>query len=145
MKALLRLLALTAAAALLPLPACAAEAPAATPTKNRIVIQVSDDDPRKWVLALSNVHNLQADLGKDGVDIEVVAYGPGIGMLKEDTSVANRVLDEIADGVHFVACGNTMAAQKLTADDMVKGIGYTKAGVVHIMQREQQGWSYLRP
>jgi intracellular sulfur oxidation DsrE/DsrF family protein len=142
MKALLRLLALTAAG-LLCLSAASAADPAAK--KNRIVIQVSDDDARKWNLALANAHNLQVDLGKAEVDIEIVAYGPGIGMLKDDTPVANRVLDEMADGVRFVACGNTMAAQKLSPDDMVKGIEYAKAGVVRIMQRQQQGWSYLRP
>jgi intracellular sulfur oxidation DsrE/DsrF family protein len=142
MKALLRLLALTAAG-LTCLSAASAADPAAM--KNRIVIQVSDDDARKWTLALSNVHNLQADLGKANVDIEVVAYGPGIGMLRDDTPVANRVLDEMADGVHFVACGNTMAAQKVSPDDMIQGVEYAKAGVVRIMQRQQQGWAYLRP
>ncbi|HEX8986897.1 MAG TPA: DsrE family protein [Rhodocyclaceae bacterium] len=143
MKTPLRLLAFLAATTASYVPAAHAEDAAAT--KSRVVIQVSDNDAGKWNLALSNAHNVQTDLGKQNVEIEIVAYGPGIGMLKEDTPVANRVLDEMADGVHFVACGNTMAAQKLTHDDMVKGIDYAKAGVVRLMQRQQQGWAYLRP
>jgi len=46
------------------------------------VIQVSDGDQSKWNLALNNARNIQTDLGVANVDIEIVAYGPGIGMLK---------------------------------------------------------------
>ena len=45
----------------------------------------------------------------------------------------------------LVACENTMKGQKLTQPDMLKGIGYVPAGVVEIMQKQQQGWAYLRP
>jgi len=38
-----------------------------------------------------------------------------------------------------------MQAQKLAKADMLGGIGYVEAGVVEIMERQQQGWSYLRP
>jgi hypothetical protein len=59
--------------------------------QNRVVMQVSDADPGKWNLALNNVRNLQADLGASNVEIEIVAYGPGIGMLKPDSVVGNRI------------------------------------------------------
>ena len=49
--------------------------------QNRVVMQVSDNDPGKWNLALNNARNLQTDLGAKNVEIEIVAYGPGIGML----------------------------------------------------------------
>ena len=44
-----------------------------------------------------------------------------------------------------VACENTMRAQKLTQGDMLGKISYVQAGVVEIMQRQQQGWAYIRP
>jgi uncharacterized protein len=47
--------------------------------RNRVVIQVSDADPGKWNLALNNAKNIQTDLGAPNVDVEIVAYGPGIG------------------------------------------------------------------
>ena len=53
----------------------------------RVVVQVSDADPARWNLALNNVKNLQDDLGAGNVEIEVVAYGPGIGMLKLDGAI----------------------------------------------------------
>jgi intracellular sulfur oxidation DsrE/DsrF family protein len=112
---------------------------------NKVVVQVSDADPSKWNLALNNVRNLQADLGAKNVDIEIVAYGPGIGMLKADSVVGNRIGETLGAGVKVVACENTMRGQKLTKPDMLEGIGYVGAGVVEIMQRQQQGWAYLRP
>ena len=113
--------------------------------KNRVVMQVSDADPGKWNLALNNARNLQADLGKNDVEIEIVAYGPGIGMLKADSVVGNRIGEALESGVKVTACENTMRGQKLAKADMLNGIGYVPAGVVEIMQRQQQGWAYLRP
>jgi intracellular sulfur oxidation DsrE/DsrF family protein len=124
------------------LPPAAAEVPAA---RNRIVVQVSDNDAAKWNLALNNARNLQADLGAANVEIEIVAYGPGIGMLKADSTVGNRIGEALGSGVKVAACENTMRGQKLAKDDMLSGISYVGAGVVEIMQRQQQGWAYLRP
>ena len=113
--------------------------------KNKLVIQVSDADPKKWGLALNNARNVQQDLGRDLVEIEIVAYGPGIGMLKIDSEVGTRVSEAIGDGVKLVACENTMANQKLTRDDLLPRIGYAKSGVVEIIQKQQQGYAYIRP
>ena len=137
-----------AAAALALLLAVAGTAAGETPapgTRNRIVMQVSDNDQAKWNLALNNARNLQTDLGADNVEIEIVAYGPGLGMLKAESVVGNRIEEALHSGVKLVACENTMRAQKVVKDDMLKGIGYVGAGVVEIMQRQQQGWAYLRP
>jgi intracellular sulfur oxidation DsrE/DsrF family protein len=122
----------------------AAEAPAAA-AKNRVVIQVSDNDQAKWNLALNNARNLQADLGAANVEIEIVVYGPGLAMLKAESVVGNRVEDALRSGVKVAACENTMRGQKVAKDDMLDGIAYVGAGVVEIMRRQQQGWAYLRP
>jgi intracellular sulfur oxidation DsrE/DsrF family protein len=106
---------------------------------------MSESDPAKWNLALNNARNIQSDLGAANVDIELVAYGPGIGMLKADSIVANRVDEALAAGVKVVACENTMQAQKIPKADMMSKIAYVPAGVVEIMQRQQQGWAYIRP
>ena len=136
-------LALVAGVATLAAPGVVAET-SATP-KNRVVMQVSDADPAKWNLALNNARNLQADLGAANVAIEIVAYGPGIGMLKADSVVGNRIGEALGHGVKVAACENTMRGQKLQKSDMLDGIGYVAAGVVEIMQKQQDGWAYLRP
>jgi len=122
-----------------------AQSPQPAGTKSKVVMQMSDGDAAKWNLALNNAKNLQTDLGAANVDIEIVAYGPGIGMLKADSVVGTRVDEALAAGVKVVACENTMRGQKLTKPDMLPGVGYVAAGVVEIMQRQQQGWAYIRP
>ena len=112
---------------------------------NKLVIQVSDGDPAKWNLALNNAKNVQTDLGAQNVAIEIVAYGPGLAMLKADSVAASRVTEAMGAGVKVVACVNTMRNQKVAKEDMLGGIGYVEAGVVEIMQKQQQGWAYLRP
>lgn len=118
---------------------------AAAGARNRVVMQVSDNDPGKWNLALNNAHNLQQALGAKNVEIEIVAYGPGIAMLKAESIVGNRVDDAVKAGVTLAACENTMHAQKLTKNDMLDRITYVPGGVVEIMKREQEGWAYIRP
>lgn len=113
--------------------------------KAKLVVQVSDANPATWNLALNNIKNVQKDLGKDNVDLELVAYGPGIGMLKAESEVANRIDEAVDSGVQVMACENTMRGQKLSKADMNAKIGYVKAGVVEILQRQQQGYAYLRP
>ncbi len=111
----------------------------------KVVLQVSDNDPAKWNLALNNANNIQHDLGKGNVDIEIVAYGPGLGMLKGDSKVSPRLAQALDNSIGLMACENTMRNTKTTKDQMYSGISYVGAGVVHIMKREREGWQYIRP
>jgi hypothetical protein len=117
----------------------------ASASKNRIVIQINEDDPKKWNAVLGNINNIQADLGRGRVSIAVVAIGYGLGMLTADSLVANRVQDAIATGVEFVACGNSLKAQQVDKADLVAGVTVSVSGYVELMRRQQQGWAYLRP
>ena len=126
--------------------AARAESASATGQKRqKIVIQVSDNDPAKWNLALNNAKNLQEDVGAANVDIEIVVYGPGIGMLKLESPAGSRVADAMTAHVKVTACENTMRGQKLTRDDMLTAISYVPAGVTEIMRKQSEGWAYLRP
>ncbi|OGI49079.1 MAG: hypothetical protein A2151_00040 [Candidatus Muproteobacteria bacterium RBG_16_65_34] len=113
--------------------------------KPGVVIQVSENSPAIWNLALNNAKNVQQELGKDNVNVEIVAYGPGIHMLKFDSEVGNRMKEATAGGVALVACGNTMKAQKLTTQDLYQDIKVVPAGVVEIMNRQREGWAYIKP
>ena len=119
--------------------------PTSGQNRQKLVIQMSDNDPSKWSLALNNAKNVQDDLGAANVDIEIVAYGPGINMLKLESPAGSRVADAMKAGVKVVACENTMRALKLAKDDMQPAISYAPAGVTEIMRLQQAGWSYIRP
>ncbi|MES2149368.1 MAG: DsrE family protein [Pseudomonadota bacterium] len=122
----------------------ASAASAAKPGGYRVVFQVSDADSKKWSLTLNNVRNAQEELGAANVTIEVVVYGPGIGMLKADSEVGARVHEALAAGVAVVACENTMRGQKLSPSDMLPRIGYVAAGIAELIKRQAEGYAYIR-
>ncbi len=123
--------------------AAQAAAPATAP-RNRALFQVTDNDPARWNMILNNMQNLREGVGGEPVEIELVAYGPGISMLKADSSVKQRLLDALGKGVKVNACQNTMTGMKLTPADMMGEIGYVPSGVVEVMRKQQQGWAYIR-
>ena len=110
-----------------------------------VVVQVSDDNVATWNQALNVVKNIQGEYGKDKVDVELVVFGNGVGLLKFDSQLSNRIDDTMAGGAKVVMCQNTMKGRKLTEADMHAGIGYVKAGVIEIIEKQKQGWTILRP
>ncbi len=113
--------------------------------KEKVIIQVSDAEPAKWNLALNVAKNVQQEFGADKVDVEIVVFGPAMPMLKLDSTVAGRIEDAKKANVTIVACENSMKGQKLTAADMLPNTSYVKAGVVELMQKQKEGYAYIRP
>jgi uncharacterized protein len=125
-------------------PAGAAKKAQSAAGKTKVVIQVSDADPRGWAQALNYTENLQETLGRDKVEVELVALGQGIGILKLDSPHATRVAEALKRDVKIQACEISMRRQKLTKDDMLSDIGYVPAGLVRIIERQSQGWHYIK-
>ena len=117
----------------------------AEPAKPGVVVQVSDGDTKTWNQALNVIKNVQAEYGKDKVNIELVVFGNGSGLLKFDSPLANRIDDALANGTSVLMCENTMTGQKLTKADMHSKIAYVKAGVIEIIEKSRQGWTVVRP
>ena len=138
-RSLLAFLGLGAAAG----PALAAQQKSSA--RHSVILQVSDKNPARWQLALNNARNVQAELGPENVQIEIVAYGPGLDMLKAESPVAGGLAGALDQSVRLIACENTMQNNKVTRDDMYSGIAYVQAGVTHIMKRQREGWAYIRP
>ncbi len=146
MKSTLAIAALAGALAIGGLSGCASEsARMAAEGKHRVVIQMSDNDPQKWNLALNNAQNLQQALGKENVQVEIVAYGPGLNMLRANSKVAGRINGALDQNVDIVACGNTMKKMKVTKDDLIAGSRIVEGGVIEISERQSQGWTYIKP
>jgi intracellular sulfur oxidation DsrE/DsrF family protein len=111
----------------------------------KIVVQVSDGNPVTWNQALNVVGNLREVYGAD-TQIELVAFGQGINMLKFDAPVSSRVVDaQKTLGAKIYACENSMAKNKLSRNDMAPDVVYVRAGVEHIITRQREGWVNLRP
>ena len=120
---------------------------------HRVAVQVDVNDPAIMNLALNNVSNMAQHYHKIGekVEIEVVAFGPGLHMLRDDTSpVKARIksMSETMPQLAFSACGNTRENMTRAESKDIPLISQAKvvnAGVVRLMELQEQGWSYLRP
>ena len=124
--------------------ALAAGAAPATPTYH-VVFAVTVDDQHVWNEVFGNFRNVQRALGPENVEIEVVVYGDGIAMVRDDSLVFNKVEQAIKEGVKIVACENTMKAQNISRDSMLPNIGYVTAGIVELIKLQAAGWAYIRP
>ena len=122
---------------------------------HHIVIQVSQSDPDSMNLALNNMQNaIKYYSGKgEKIAVEIVAYGPGLNMLREDTSpVKDRIKEmkasNIGPEIHFSACHNTQMAMEKKEGHPIPIIPVAvvvPAGIVRLTQLQEQGWSYVRP
>ena len=123
--------------------------------KHRIVIQVDQNDPEVMNLALNNARNvLEAYRAKNqDVDVEVVAYGPGLHMLRDDTSPVKDRIKELSEvsfpsNITFSACNNTkqgMEKREGHEITIIPQAHLVPAGVVRIMELQEQGYSYVKP
>ncbi len=115
---------------------------------HKVVFQVSSSDPQTQKIAMNNAVNLQKHYGPDSVQIEIVAYGPGLSMLTAKNKQTTRVKSLATQGITFSACGNTIKGiTKRTGKKPVltEGVGVVPAGVVRIIELQEKGYSYVRP
>jgi len=113
--------------------------------KYQLVIQVTDDNPKVWNLALNNAFAFQRNIGKDKSQIEIVAIGPGLNMLKMESKVQDRIGQALDQSIDVVACGETMHAMKVTKDDLIGGVRVVPGGLIEIADKQRAGWVYYRP
>jgi intracellular sulfur oxidation DsrE/DsrF family protein len=122
---------------------------------HRIVFHVDQNDAAVMNLALNNARNM-LDYYRDkheDVEVEIVAYGPGLNMLREDTSPVKDRIKELSDvsfpsKVVFSACNNTkqaMEAREGHPITIVPQAGIVPAGIARIVELQEQGYSYVKP
>ena len=115
---------------------------------HKLVIQVSTDDVRTQNIAMNNAVNLQKALGQDNIIIEIVAYGPGLSMMTPKSPASKRVPSLAMQDITFSACGNTKAKMEEKSGKevmLVEGVQIVQAGVLRIMELQEQGYAYVRP
>ncbi len=121
--------------------------------EHRLIIHVDENDPARMNLALNNLTNVYEYYRKknEPVQVELVAYGPGLHIFRDDTSPVKQRIESLKlayDSVTFSACGNTMKGMEKAEAKPVKlidDVGVVSSGVIRIIELQEQGWSYLRP
>jgi len=133
------------------LPTQAAQVEPALPdtfAEHKVVMQISDRDPFKQTLVLNVASNLIKYYGLGNVDIEVVAFGPGVRLLFKNNVNTPRIQNLMKNGVRFSACNNTLTnmTKKLGYKPQVmKGVAIVPAGAARILQLNAAGYQLIKP
>jgi intracellular sulfur oxidation DsrE/DsrF family protein len=121
--------------------------------QHHLILQVNTNDAAAMNLALNNATNVAQyykDLGEK-VKVEVITFGPGLHMLRDDTSPVKARIEEMAlsaPEVSFKACGNTQEKMHKAENKDIPIISQAQmvpSGVVHVMELQEHGWTYVKP
>jgi intracellular sulfur oxidation DsrE/DsrF family protein len=134
-----------AAASVLP---ASAQATTPTGTVQNVVYHLSE--PTRVSFVLGNIKNhIQGKGGPDKVRIVLVVHGPALDAFvssRASPDIRTQLSRRVADGVGFIACGNTLKAQRLVVGDLLGNFEVAEeGGVVRIADLQQQGYLYIRP
>lgn len=113
-----------------------------------IVLQISDPNPFKQTMVLNIANNLIKHYGQDKVNIEIVAFGPGLRLLFAENANKGRIKSLSGNGVKFSACKNTIIAmgKKLGHAPALNGAAVSvPAGVVQIVDLMNKGYKLVKP
>lgn len=114
--------------------------------QHRVVMHLNSGDEKVQLGALGNIRNLYHELGRERLQVELVVHGAGLSLLTKKTSFGAELTTLKAEfGVQYTACSNTMKSQQLTRADLVDEVGETVPAVVRLMERQEQGWAYIKP
>jgi hypothetical protein len=117
--------------------------------EKKIVLQISDSEPAKQELILNVTNNLLKEYGADKVEIEIVAFGPGLTLLFEDNANKERLQNISTAGVKLTACSNTIKGMSKKLGHPVKInplADTTLPGIVRIVKLvTEDGYTLVRP
>ncbi len=125
----------------------AASANAVEQVKYRVLLQVSENSIDKMNTALNNARNLQEQFGPDNVEVEIVVYGDGVNTLKyyAPIPIGDKVEELTTKGVYIAICEIAMRSHKLRPSDMLQQVRYVDSGVAELVEKQHEGWAYIRP
>jgi intracellular sulfur oxidation DsrE/DsrF family protein len=111
---------------------------------HNIVVQLNTADTASWSSVIGNIKNIQK-VWTSNLNIEVVVHGKAIDFLVKDKTYFSTDIQLLASqGIKFNACQNTMRKHNITSDMLVKEAGMVPSGVVEVVMKQEEGWSYLK-
>ncbi|HET9122089.1 MAG TPA: DsrE family protein [Acidiferrobacteraceae bacterium] len=113
--------------------------------KHKLVMSISQPSPKRQQLVLNNTANVLRAFGQDNIRVEIVAFGPGLKLLLKNNPHAKVIQALKAEGVEFAACHNTMMAMHIQKSALNPAATVVPGGIVELVRREEQGWSYVKP
>jgi uncharacterized protein len=127
----------------------AAVSQTAPPAKHRVVFQLSEPEGQAWEMLIAHVTNMRAAFAKDGnvkdgSEVEVVFFGPGLNMMLKKNTAYEARLKELSDsGVKLSACQNAMKFLNVKTEDLFPFASQVDSGIAQLARRQEAGWAYI--
>lgn len=113
------------------------------PRQHRVVMQLTSGDTLVHKSLMKQLRNMTEVAPT--MQLEVVCHGPGMDMLMNDRSIVQQKIKEFAaKGIVFLACENTIKERKLDRANVLPEAVHVPAGIIHIVERQEDGWSYIK-
>ena len=116
--------------------------------EHKIVLQLSDNDPRKQGMVISVANNLMKFYDPDKVAVEIVAFGPGIDLLKPDNPIRKQVESLVAQGARVDICLNTVDTLERESGkrpEFLAAATPVQVGVAQILFLTENGYTLVKP
>jgi len=116
--------------------------------EHKIVLQLSDNDPKKQGLVISVANNLMKFYDPDKVAVEIVAFGPGIELLRPDNPNRKLVESLVAQGARVDICLNTVDTLERDGGkrpEYISAATPVQVGVAQILFLTENGYTLVRP
>jgi len=111
--------------------------------QHRIIMQLTSGDTLVQKGLMRQLKNMKE--AAPSMQLEVVCHGPGMDLLMSDRSIVQPKITEFAGkGIVFLACENTIKERNLDRTKVITEAGFVKAGIIHIVERQEDGWSYIK-
>jgi hypothetical protein len=112
--------------------------------KHRVVFQLTEPEGMAWDMVIAHVTNMRAAFAKDGSEVEVVFFGPGLNMLLKKNTAYEERLKQLADsGITLAACQNAMRLLNVKTEDLFPFAKQVDSGVAELARKQEAGWAYI--
>ena len=114
---------------------------------HRVVMHLNSGDEKVQRGALNNIRHLYQEVGRERLQLELVVHGAGLSLFTKSATALRQDLAQLKTeyGVSYTACSNTMKAMKVVREDLIPEVGDTVPAIVRLMERQEQGWVYIKP
>jgi uncharacterized protein len=114
---------------------------------HRVVMHLNSGDEKVQRGALNNIRHLYQEIGRDRLQLELVVHGAGLSLLMKDRTRFGQELARLNAeyNANYTACSNTMKAMNVTRADLIDEVAETVPAMVRLMERQEQGWAYIKP
>ena len=114
---------------------------------HRVAMHLNSGEEKVQRGALNNIRHLYQEVGRERLQLELVVHGAGLSLFTKSTTALAQDLAQLKTeyGVSYTACSNTMKAMKVVREDLIPEVGDTVPAMVRLMERQEQGWTYIKP